>query len=50
MYFINPIQACYFYLLRPGGGSLGAPLYNFKTAHDAATKITQSNVLIISKI
>ena len=27
---------------------LGLPLYNLKTAHPAATKITHNNVLIIS--
>ena len=32
------------------GGGLLSPLYNFKTAHDAATKITQNDVLIISNI
>ena len=31
------------------GGSFGGPLYNFKTAHDTATKI-QNNVFIISNI
>ena len=31
-------------------GKLRRPPYNLKTAHDTATKITQSNVLIIFNI
>lgn len=34
-----------------GGGEYSeAPLYNLKTAHDLATKITQNNVFFISNI
>ena len=34
-----------------GGGEVpGAPLCDFKTAHDTATKIAQSILLIFSKI
>ena len=33
-----------------GGGVPGAPLCDFKTAHDTATKIAQSILLIFSKI
>ena len=33
-----------------GGGYSEAPLYNLKTAHDLATKITQNNVFFISNI
>ena len=33
-----------------GGEASEAPLYNLKTAHDMATKITQNNVFFISNI
>ena len=33
-----------------GGGGPGAPLCDFKTAYDTATKIAQSILLIFSKI
>ena len=33
-----------------GGEVPGAPLRDFKTAHDTATKIAQSNLLIFSNI
>ena len=35
----------FFCFLRPG--ELRRPPYNFKTAYDTVTKITQNNVLII---
>ena len=50
---VNPSPG-FFGLLRPlggGGGEVpGAPLCDLKTAHDTATKIAQSILLIFSKI
>ena len=50
---INPIKIVFFLfaatLGRPRGGP-GAPFFNFKTAHDTTTKITEGNVIIIYNI
>ena len=50
---VNPSP--FFGLLRTlgggeGGGAPRPPLFDFKTAHDTATKIAQSNLLAFSKI
>ena len=50
---MTPIQTGHFFnFLQPGGRGhfWSSPLYNFKTANNTATKITQNNVLIISSI
>ena len=45
---INPIQTWPFFLHATGREASESPLYNFKTAHSTATKISNTNVLIIS--
>ena len=45
IFWLSPTEAV------SGGGEYSeAPLYNLKTAHDLATKITQNNVFFISNI
>ena len=47
IFWLSPTEA----VSRGGGGEYSeAPLYNLKTAHDMATKITQNNVFFISNI
>ena len=43
IFWLSPTEAV-------SGGYSEAPLYNLKTAHDLATKITQNNVFFISNI
>lgn len=44
IFWLSPTEAV------SGGEYSEAPLYNLKTAHDMATKITQNNVFFISNI
>ena len=47
IFWLSPTEA----VSGGGGGEYSeAPLYNLKTAHDMATKITQNNVFFISNI
>ena len=41
---IDPIQTVFFAPCERGGLALEAPLYNFKTSNDTATKITQNKI------
>ena len=53
---VNPSPGFFWLAATVGGGGgeggevPGAPLCDFKTAHDTATKIAQSILLIFSKI
>ena len=45
---LNPSETSLFFA--SGTPPRSHPLYNFKTAHDTATKITQNNIIIVSNI